>query len=150
MEASWLDSGSGRHINNQVNVSNTDDAVPLKGFNGTVSWTSGSGTLPIVLKDEVSGKHVTMKVDSVDKVESNSEPILSLGKLLRQGVDFHFTDQGKTCEAISPNGKMRFQVELGPDDVLRIKHDVVNSNSSTNGDKLDVEGNVVMNVTHQI
>ena len=147
---SILDSGSGRHINNQVNVSNTDDAVPLKGFNGTVSWTSGSGTLPIVLKDEVSGKHVTMKVDSVDKVESNSEPILSLGKLLRQGVDFHFTDQGKTCEAISPNGKMRFQVELGPDDVLRIKHDVVNSNSSTNGDKLDLEGGVVMNVTHQI
>ena len=121
---SILDSGSARHINNKVVVTNLDDAVPLKGFNGSVSWTSGSGTMPIVLQDQVSGNKVTMHVDNVDKVDSNSEPILSLGKLLRLGVDFHFTDFGKTCEAITADGNMRFAVTLSEDDVLRINHDV--------------------------
>jgi len=136
VSGSILDSGSGRHINNGVTVTN-DDACPLRGFNNTVSWTSGSGTLPIVLKDQVTGSRVSMEIQQVDKVDSSTEPMLSLGKLLRQGVDFHFTESGSKCEATSPDGEMRFEVKLGKDDVLRIVHEVTNGDGLkpvTNGD----------------
>ena len=121
---SILDSGSGRHINNQVTVEDTDDTIPLKGFNNSISWTSGSGTLPLIVEDVLSGKEVLMSVGEVDKVVGNTEPILSLGKLLRKGVDFHFTDEGKCCVAIAPSGNMQFKVELGDDDVLRLPHNI--------------------------
>ena len=75
---SILDSGSARHINNKVVVTNLDDAVPLKGFNGSVSWTSGSGTMPIVLLDQVSGNKVTMNVEKVDKVDVVTQKMIRI------------------------------------------------------------------------
>lgn len=128
---SILDSGSGRHINNEVEVTDPDDTIPLKGFNNTISWTSGSGSLPLVMDDIISGNKVLMQIDEVDKVIGNTEPILSMGKLIKQGVDFHFTDGGKCCEAISPDGKMKFKVELGNDDVLRLPHDLKHATNET-------------------
>jgi hypothetical protein len=119
---SILDSGSGRHINSKVTVDNPDNAMPLRGFNNSISWTLGSGCLPIQLKDEISGEQVSMKVDDVDKLDSSNEPILSLGKLLKLGFNFHFVDFGKSCVAMSPDGKMKFNVSLGSDDVLRLEH----------------------------
>ena len=78
MRGSILDSGSGRHVNAQVTVTDPDAALPLKGFNNTVSWTAGSGSLPISMQDVVSGKQVHLIVDNVDKLAVSNEPILSL------------------------------------------------------------------------
>jgi hypothetical protein len=50
--------------------------------------------------------------------------------LLKQGFDFHFVEFGNKCEAISPDGSMRFQVICGEDDILRIPHDLNQATSN--------------------
>ena len=49
---SVLDSGSARHLNNTAFVLDPENRSALTGFDGSVSWTSGSGYLPVDLHDE--------------------------------------------------------------------------------------------------
>ena len=71
-----------------------------------------------------------MDIGDVDILDTVSSPILSLGKLLRAGFDFHFSENGKDCYATSPGGAHKFAVELGDDDILRLPHEIRHGNDA--------------------
>ena len=45
-----------------------------------------------------------------------------MGKLLRQGFEFHFTNHGKDCYGYTPGRSAKLRVELGLDGMLRLPH----------------------------
>ena len=96
---------------------------PLAGFNGSTQWTEGNGYLPATMQDGITGEHFKVDIDDTDLMSKNLvSKILSLGKLLRQGWDFHFTDRGNNCTGTTPGGAHTVEVILGLDDILRISH----------------------------
>lgn len=119
---SVLDSGSSRHLSPNTHVLDNESLVSLTGFDQSQSWTSGNGYLPIRAHDEHSDSSVQLDIQDADKMDGVAQPILSLGKLLRQGWDFHFSDNGRECYALSPGGDLKFLVDLGSDDILRFPH----------------------------
>ena len=120
---SVLDSGSARHLNNTAFMLDPENRSALTGFDGLVSWTNGSGYLPVDLHDEWTGESLSVDITDVDIMSSDLvSNILSLGKLLRSGFEFHLTNGGKECYAVSPGGAARIKIILGSDDILRIQH----------------------------
>ena len=121
---SVLDSGSTRHLDQRVVITDPDDRVPMRGFNNAETWTQGNGYLPTTIVDEHSGEPIKIDFDDVDylPVEGHQTPILSLGKLLRLGWSFVFSEQGKDCYAKSPGGTHKVTVTLGTDDILYLPH----------------------------
>ena len=120
---SVLDSGSARHLNNTAFMLDPENRSALTGFDGSVSWTNGSGYLPVDLHDEWTGESLSVDITDVDIMSSDLvSNILSLGKLLRSGFEFHLTNGGKECYAVSPGGAARIKIILGSDDILRIQH----------------------------
>ena len=122
---SVLDSGSGRHISPDTHVTESDDTIPLSGFDSSIpsTWTQGSGYLPLVMKDANSDANVSIDITDADKLDCVVCPILSMGKMLRIGYSFELSDP-KEMWAVSPDGQHRFRIELGDDDILRLPHDL--------------------------
>jgi site-specific DNA-cytosine methylase len=121
-DSSVLDSGSAKHLQSATCVTDQDALAPLTGFNGSTEWTEGNGYLPLEIADEHTGQRVPIDVLDTDLMTGLASQILSLGKLLRAGWDFHFTDHGTSCHALTPGGAHKVKVELCTDDILRIKH----------------------------
>jgi len=124
---SVLDSGSSRHLDTRVHITDQDDRQSLMGFNNaddSVVWTEGSGYLPLKLTDENTGQRVSLDVHDVHQLSTLSSPILSLGKLLRDGAEFHLQDRGRNCVMITPGGAHRVRIDLGVDDILRVDHEI--------------------------
>ena len=95
----------------------------LIGFDGSTQWTQGNGYLPLHVVDGYTGDRVPLDIGDVDLLShSPVSNILSLGKLLRGGFDFHLTDRGRRCYAVTPGGAHKLKVSLGVDDILRLRH----------------------------
>ena len=69
-DCSVLDSGSSRHLQDMMCVTNSDDKTPLAGFNGSTQWTEGNGYLPATMQDGTTGEHF-----KVDKLQGESSRI---------------------------------------------------------------------------
>ena len=120
---SVLDSGSSKHLQSEVCVTNSENLIPLAGFNGPTQWTEGNGYKPTFMQDSITGAMFKVDFEDVDLMtEGLVSNILSLGKLLRKGWAFHLSENGKECYASTPGGAHRIRVELGIDDILRICH----------------------------
>ena len=64
-----------------------------------------------------------MVVSDVDLMSSCLvSDILSLGKLLRAGFDFHLCGRGQQCCVVSPGDGYRVRIHLGDDVILRLQH----------------------------
>ena len=50
-----LDSGSSRHLQSQICVTDSENLTPLAGFNGTTQWTEGSGYVTAYMEDGITG-----------------------------------------------------------------------------------------------
>ena len=121
--SSVLDSGSSRHLQSEVCVTHQDDLTPLSGFNGSMQWTEGNGYVPVHMQDSITGREFKIDFDNVDLMTDGLiSNIWSLGKLLRSGWEFHMSDNGKQCYALTPGGAHRIEVTLGLDDILRVHH----------------------------
>ena len=115
-------------------VLDTENTTPLSGFNGSTQWTEGNGYLPVTMQDKDSGKTFKLDINDCDHMTKNlSCRILSLGKLLRQGWDFHFSKNGNSCQATTPGGAHTVNIELGIDNLLRMDH-----NYRTGADKAPI------------
>jgi hypothetical protein len=120
-----LDSGSARHLSSRTSVLNNEDKTALTGFDGSVQWTDGNGYLPIAFTDQLTGDTVSLDISDVDLMSDKLvSDILSLGKLLRGGYNFHLSNRGKDCYIETPGGAHKLKIHLGHDDILRIKHSV--------------------------
>ena len=121
---SVLDSGSSRHLQSGAIVLDADNTVSIEGFDGSIKWTAGNGYLPIAVSNQVDGSSCNLDIADCDRMQGLSQAIMSLGKLLRLGWEFHFTMLGKDCHAVSPDGYTKVKVELGRDDILRLPHTI--------------------------
>jgi hypothetical protein len=128
---SVLDSGSSKHLHSKTHVTDADDRKSLTGFNGSTQWTKENDYLPLMLPDDITGEKAKVDIDNVDTMDGLSSNILSLGKLLRKGYEFHFTDLGKECHAITPGGAHILRVDLGLDDTMRIEHNIRTGTDAT-------------------
>ena len=54
--SSVLDSGSSRHLQSRVCITQNDDLTPLSGFDGSVQWTEGNGYVPATMQDSITDK----------------------------------------------------------------------------------------------
>ena len=126
VSSNWsvLDSGSSRHLHGDTHVLDPDDCKSLTGFNGSTEWTTGSGYLPLHMTDMNTDQSVKVDIDDVDTMQGLQSNILSMGKLIRKGYDFHFTNSGKQCYGTAPGGAHRVRIDLGPDDILRVEHTI--------------------------
>ena len=121
---SVLDSGSSRHIDARVHVTDADNTISLTGFDNSQQWTTGNGYLPISVRDDHTDIPISIDVPDVDHLATVSSSLLSLGKLLRAGYEFHFSEQGRECYMLTPGSAHKVLVELGVDDILRLPHTV--------------------------
>lgn len=128
-QGSVLDSGSSRHLSPDTHVTNTDDCLALTGFNNSEEWTQGNGYLPLQFYDAQSNVNVSVDIPNSDKLDNLASPVLSLGKLLRDGYSFTFDDP-EHLYAYAPGGAHKFLVELGRDDILRLPHEIRTGSSS--------------------
>ena len=120
---SVLDSGSSRNLSKKTIVTDPDDRKSLVGFNGSSDWTDGSGYLPLQFTDEDTGAVHKYDLPQVDSMQVKND-ILCMGKLLRLHWDFHFTDGGAECIAVSPCRGFTVRIQLGSDDILRMPHGI--------------------------
>ena len=121
---SVLDSGSSRHLQAEVCVTNSEDLTPLAGFNGSTQWTEGNGYKPAYMQDSITGTNFKVDFEDVDLMTKGLvSNILSLGKLLRKGWSFHLSGSEKEYYANTPGGTHRVQIELSTDAILRMYHD---------------------------
>ena len=122
---SVLDSGAAKHLRRDVRVLDSDNLSPLTGFDGSVQWTLGNGYLPIQVNDVHTGSSVSMDISDCDLMgKALVTNLLSLGKPLRDGWEFHLANRGKECYAITPGGAFQVEVLLGMDNILRLRHSV--------------------------
>lgn len=121
---SVLDSGSSKHIDPRTCVTDTDERISLTGFDNSTQWTEGNGYLPLEIIDQYTGETVKIDVNDVERLSNVVSPILSMGKLIRRGFDFHFTDNGEQMLMLTPNKAHKVIVELGPDDIIRLPNNL--------------------------
>ena len=121
-EGSVLDSGASRHLSSKTFVTDSESVIALTGFDHSKQWTQGMGYLPLTAHDEISNQQIQLDINEVDKINGLASEILSLGKLLRHGYEFYFTNYGKDCYGYTPGRSAKLRVELGLDDILRLPH----------------------------
>ena len=120
-DMSVLDSGSSKHLQSTVCVTDGDDLTPLSGFDGSTQWTEGKGYVPAVMYD--TNTDTTFKVDFEDTdlmTQNLISNIWSMGKLIRDGWKFHL--EADNCYGLTPGGAHSVEVQLGMDNILRISH----------------------------
>ena len=115
-----LDSGSARHIHNAVVVTDPGAARSLIDINGNISWTQGTGYIPITLKDG-DGQILNLDLQDADYRDDTAFPMLSLCKLPKEDWKFHLT-QDEPYDATPGGDKIIFFV--GNDNVLRLAHGI--------------------------
>ena len=121
VNSSVLDSGSARHLQSEVCVTDNDTVTPLSGFDGSIKWTEGNGYVPAQMTDSITGASFKLDVDDVDLMTTSLvSNIWSMGKLIKNGWKFHL--DGEDNHAITPGGAHRVDVELSVDNILRISH----------------------------
>ena len=120
---SVLDSGSSKHLSGDTCVTHADDVCSLTGFNNTVSWTDGSGYLPVKLQDAHSNEVVALDFEGADRMDGLASDVLSMGKLIREHWKFYF-EGPEECYAVHPSGQFKFKVDLSDDDLLRLPHGI--------------------------
>jgi len=76
----------------------------LTGFDNSQSLTTGNGFLPVLFYDQNTGTAVKADIEDVDRMPGLNSSLLSLGKLLRAGYEFHFGEQGRDCYMLTPSG----------------------------------------------
>ena len=122
-DQSVLDSGSSKHLQSTVCITDIEDRTPLSGFDGSTQWTEGTGYVPAIMYDENTNSRSSFKIDFEDAdlmTENLISNILSLGKLLRGGWKFHL-EEGD-CHGTTPGGAHNVEIQLGIDNILRISH----------------------------
>ena len=65
-------------------------ARSLIDINGNISWTQGTGYIPITLKDS-DGKILSPGLQDADYRDDTAVPMLSLCKLLKEDWKLHLT-----------------------------------------------------------
>ena len=65
-DSSVLVSGSSRHLQSKVCVTDAENLTPLSGFNGSTQWTDGSSYVPANMRDSITGKQFKIVFDHVD------------------------------------------------------------------------------------
>ena len=103
---SVLDSGASRHMHGDTTVLDPHNRVSVVGFDGgqDPKRTQGNDCLPVELIYEASGEPVKLDVCDVDLMHGLMSNLLSMGKLMRLGWEFHFTDHGRHCWGTMPGG----------------------------------------------
>jgi hypothetical protein len=119
---SVLDSGSSRHINPSPVITDAEQTVSLMGFDNSQQWTQGTGYLPLEWMTRENDTWIAHDIQSVDAMHNISSPILSMGKLIRDGFDFFLGDKGKEMYLTDPTGTYTVRLELGMDDIVRLPH----------------------------
>ena len=87
-----------------------------------MTWTEGSGYIPIVLEDAKVGNSIKMAIENAEGMSGIESNILCMGKMVKLGWHFQFGDYGNIMEATQPGGAHTFKVDLGSDDILRLPH----------------------------
>ena len=89
-------------------VLNGEDRIPLTGLDGSQRWAEDNGYLPITFTHDFTGNIMPIDVwNSELMIESLVTQILSMGKLLRVGWEFHLTGDGRGCYGLTPEGAHR-------------------------------------------
>ena len=91
--------------------------------------------------DTRSGESVSFDIFDADRLDTVTIPILSLGKMVRGGFEFHF-DSVEKMYAITPDKQTRFRVELGDDDIVRLPHEMRQGSSAVPIPRLEHTGRV--------
>ena len=122
-DSSVLDSGSSKHLQRRVCITDNENLTPLAGFNGSIQWTEGNGYVPAHMNDSITGETFKIDMEDVDLMTSDLiSNIWSLGKMLKNGWEFHLHNKGKDCYGLTPGGAHRVDINLGLDNILRISH----------------------------
>ena len=101
-----LDSGAGVHADPNPDEVDPNDRTEVEAFDGKTTWSGGIGHKLFRLTAAQDGRTVPIDLDEVDKLPVPT-PILSLGKLVRDGWGFvaDGTDPDKiVVELTTPDG----------------------------------------------
>ena len=121
IQGSIVDSGSARHISSHVNITDSEDKLCLTGFEGSTSWTMGSGYMSLVMKDKMSDKNFSLTITKADRSKDSIASILSMGKLINSGWSFLLSQSEMIAH--TPCGKT-VSLEKGDDDIIMLPHQV--------------------------
>ena len=119
-KGSVIDSGAGRHVCKAAVVTNADETVRLRGFDGSTAWTSGKGYLPAKVQNRM-GDYIDVDINDVENFPGAAAELLSMGKLIRAGWEFRLSNQN--LEAIIPGGH-KVQLNMNSEDVLMMPHKI--------------------------
>ena len=72
----------------------------------------------------MSNQQIQLDINEVGTIMGLASEIISIGKLLRQGYEFHFTDHGKDCYGYTPGSSAKLRVELGLENIFRLPHKI--------------------------
>ena len=125
---SILDSGSSQHLSRDVMVTDPSDLTCLSGFEGSTTWTKGSGHLSLLLKTE-SNEDVPMIIEGAQCTPSTIASILSMGKLIKEGWSFDINQKAQV--ATTPSGA-KVNLRIRGDDIIELPHATLESESVTN------------------
>ena len=113
-KGSVIDSGAGRHVCKAAVITNADETVRLRGFDGSTAWTSGKGYLPAKVQNRL-GDYIDVDINDVENFPGAAAELLSMGKLIRAGWEFRLSNQN--LEAVIPGGH-KVQLNMNNEDVL--------------------------------
>jgi site-specific DNA-cytosine methylase len=117
--SSVIDSGAGRHVCREMEITDATVSRRLKGFEGTVVWTSGVGHKPIELVTK-AGTSIDVDIQDVEYLKDAAAELLSMGKLINQGWRFNLSSQN--LQATLPSGEI-VALDLSDDHILMLPHD---------------------------
>ena len=120
-QTALLDSGAGVHADRDPDEVNPNDRTEVEAFDGKTTWSGGIGHKLFRLTAVNDGRTVPIDLNEVDKLPVPT-PILSLGKLVREGWGFvaDGTDPNKiVVELTTPDG-VDVNVNLTNEDVFEV------------------------------
>jgi hypothetical protein len=121
--SSVLDSGSARHLQSSVCVTDVENTTPLSGFDGSIKWTEGSGYVPAEMRDCTTGSAFMIDFEGVDVMTKDLiSNIWSMGRMIKDGWGFHLSND--SCYGTTPGGAHQVEVQLGIDNILRTSHEM--------------------------
>ena len=101
-------------------VTDPGAARSLIDINGNISWTQGTGYIPITLKDS-DGQILNLDLQDADYQDDTAFPMLSLCKLLKEDWKIYLT-QDEPYD-VTPSGD-KIILFVGNDNVLRLPHGI--------------------------
>ena len=113
-----LDSGAGVHADPDPEDVDPNDRTEVEAFDGKTTWSGGLGHKVFRMTATKDGKTVPIDLDEVDKLPVPS-PILSLGKLVRDG--WGFVADGTDPDKIVVELTRRYRRERRPHGGRRVR-----------------------------